>query len=72
MMAGAKSINKLLGMHATAKTAQGEKHREGRVIGYSNAPMVCIRDAAGNNFWWRADLCEYEEPPLAKEEKSAP
>jgi hypothetical protein len=29
---------------------------EGRVVAYSDAPMVLIEDADGHKDWWRADL----------------
>ena len=52
-----------LRMLATARYAPGGEHGGGEVVGYCDAPMVCIRRPDGSTFWWRADQCTFEQPP---------
>lgn len=68
-MEGLQYLNKT----ATAKTGAYPRteHGKGRVIAYCGAPMVCLLQEDGSTFWWRVDLCEFEQPlaPLASEDR---
>jgi len=45
---------KIIGSKAIARTTSGF------IVAYCKAPMVHLRDEHGNEFWWRADLCDPE------------
>jgi len=51
----------LLGKHAVARSLPGDHYGEGEVIAYCDGPQVCIREADGTKFWWRASMCTYTE-----------
>lgn len=53
--------DELIFKHAVAKTMQGHKVGEGKVVAYSIAPVVTIERADGSKFVWRYDMCEYSE-----------
>lgn len=42
-----------------AKTGPGELVGEGKVVAYSNNPMVLIKTDSWTKFWWSADLCQF-------------
>ena len=46
---------------ATAYTAQRTVHAAGRVVAYSEYPMVLIETAEGERVWWRRDLVHLDE-----------
>ena len=50
----------LIGKIAKKKSGLGSE--EGKVIAFSDAPLVCVYKPDGTIDWWRVDLCEFEQP----------